>query len=289
MFRRRSTLLGVGAVMIALALGAGVADALGGTNPYTPPGHEGYVAHQPLFIGRRDFVAAQTGPASPGWRWRQYATNIDMRPRTQSESMQIFSSDNLEVSFEVHARVQLRADSVQEIVERYSGDAWYVNNVQRPYRTAVREIVRQNEAFEIKDRSEELAEEIITRLRSEYDGTPFEFLSVSIGNINYPEAVERQVVANLAAEQHRQRMDVEREIAQERARIRETRAGGEARAQEIEQATLTPLFVQHEAADLYAALADDTDDEDGVARANVIVVVPTRTDRAGVPRIHQGR
>jgi regulator of protease activity HflC (stomatin/prohibitin superfamily) len=178
---------------------------------------------------------------------------------------------------------------VREVVEHYSGDAWYENNVQRPYRTAVREIVRQNAAFEIKDRSEELADRILERLRGEYEGTPIEFLSISIGNINYPESVERQVVANLAAEQRRQRMDVERRIAELRAEIRETRAGGEARAQQIEQETLTPLYVQHEAAELYHALADETDDDDGVAQARVVVVVPTRPDRAGVPRIHAGQ
>ena len=36
------------------------------------------------------------------------------------------------------------------------------------------------------------------------------------------------------------------------------------------------------------ALADETDDDDGVAQARVVVVVPTRTDRAGVARIFQG-
>ena len=52
---------------------------------------------------------------------------------------------------------------------------------------------------------------------------------------------------------------------------------------------MTPLYVQHEAADLYNALADETADEDGVARAQVVVVVPTQSDRAGVPRIYSPR
>jgi len=264
-------------------------DQLGGTNPYTPPGHEGYVSHQPLMMGHRGFVGTQTGPASTGWQWRQFVTNIDMRPQNYSESMQIFSRDNLEVSFEAHARIQLVDGSVQDVIERYSGDTWYTNNVQRPYRTAVREIVRQHDAFEIKNRSEDLGREIQERLTGEYEGTPFEFISVSIGNINYPQRVEAQVVANLAAEQRRQRMGVQREIAEAQARIREIRAGGEAEAQHIEQATLTPLYVQHEAAELYSALADETNDDDGTANADVIVVVPTHAGRAGVPRIYTGR
>jgi regulator of protease activity HflC (stomatin/prohibitin superfamily) len=269
---------------IVLALVHGI----GGTNPDTPAGHEGYVFHQPLALGQREFIEVQRGPTSTGWRWRQYATNIDMRVATYTEDMQIFSSDNLEVSFEAHARIRLRPGSVRQIVERFSGADWYANNVRRPYVTAVREEVRQHEAFTIKGQSVQIGEAILRRLRQEYRGTPFEFVSLSIGNISYPESVVERVVANLAAEQRRQRREVERQIAEANAQIREIRARGEAEAQQIEQATLTPLFVQHEAAELYRALADDEADEDGVAAARVVVVVPTRNDRAGVPRIYQG-
>ena len=211
-----------------------------------------------------------------------------MRLNTFSEQLNIFSRDNLEVSFEAHARVRLKEGSVREIVEHYSAEDWYSNNVRRPYRTAVREIVRMQNAFDIKDQSEQIAEQILERLHAEYEDTPFEFLSMSIGNINYPASVEQRVVANLAAEQRRQRMEVQEQIAQAQAEIREIRARGEAEAQQLEQATLTPLFVQHEAAELYRTLADEVDDDDGVAQARVIVVVPTRSDRAGVPRIYEG-
>lgn len=262
---------------------------LGGTNAYTPPGYEGYVFHQPLVFGQREFVEIQAGPTSTGWRWRNYVNNVDMRVRTLSEQMQIFSSDNLEVTFEAHARIRLRAGSAREMVERYSADGWYAQNVRRPYRTAVREEVRTHVAFEIKDLSEEIANTILERLREEYAETPFEFISISIGNIDYPDSVEARVVANLAAEQRRQRMEVQRQITGQEAEIRAVRAGGEAEAQRIEQETLTPLFVQHEAAELYRSLADETDDDDGIARARVVVVVPTLADRAGVPRIYGGR
>ena len=276
-------------LLLPIVLGAvGMVHLLGGSNAITPAGHEGYVFHQPLAFGQRGFTQSQRGPVSTGWRWRQYVTNIDMRVNTYSEQMQIFSSDNLEVSFEAHARIRLKRGSVQQVVERYSSADWYANNVRRPYRTAVREIVRQQAAFEIKDRSESIARQILARLRTEYEDTPFEFLSMSIGNINYPPSVEQRVVANLAAEQRRQRMEVQRQIAQAEAEIREIRAHGESEAQHIEQATLTPLFVQHEAAELYRTLADDEDDEDGVARADVVLVVPTRADQAGVPRIFGG-
>lgn len=286
--RKLPRAVGVISTLVTLGLLGGIVHAMGGTNPFTPPGHEGYVYHQPLAFGQREFVDSQRGPTSTGWSWRRYVTNIDMRVNTFSEQMQIFSSDNLEVSFEAHARVRLKEGTVQAIVERYSGADWYSNNVRRPYRTAVREVVRSRAAFDIKNESQEIAAQILERLQGEYEDTPFEFLSMSIGNINYPPSVEQRVIANLAAEQRRQRMEVQRQIAAAEAAIREIRAGGEAEAQQIEQATLTPLFVQHEAAELYRALADDEDDDDGTAQARVVVVVPTRADRAGVPHIYQG-
>src|SRR5690606_7081777 len=127
----------LGCLPVALAVLAFLVFSVG-SNPYTPAGHEGYVFHQPLVFGQRGFIEAQRGPTSTGWRWRQYVTNIDMRVATHTEDMQIFSSDNLEVTFEVHARIRLRRGSVQEIVEHYSGSDWFVNNVRRPYVTAVR-------------------------------------------------------------------------------------------------------------------------------------------------------
>ena len=94
---------------------------------------------------------------------------------------------------------------------------------------------------------------------------------------------------NLASEQRRQRMDVARQIAEAGAGILEVRAKGEAEAQQIEQATLTPLFVQHEAAELYRDLAQEKDEgADLASKARVVLVIPTRSDRAGVPNIYSG-
>lgn len=277
----------MGLVMLA-AMAAGMAHVVGGSNAFTPPGHEGYVFRQPLAIGQREFLGVQRGPTSTGWAWRNYVTNIDMRIGTYTEELKIFSSDNLEVTFEAHARIRLRPGSVREVVERYSGVDWYTNNVRRPYTSAVRETVRKTEAFGIKDKSAAIAQTVLERLRKEYEATPIEFVSLSIGNISYPKSVEERVVQNLASEQRRQRMEVEGQIAQARAGIREVRAKGEAEAQQIEQATLTPLFVQHEAAELYRDLAAEKEKGEGGAKAKVVVVIPTRSDRAGVPQIYQG-
>lgn len=276
-------------LVIAVVFVAVAVNAVGGSNPFTPAGHEGYVFQQPLAIGQRELVGIQKGPISTGWAWRHGVTNVDMRVNTYTEELQIFSKDNLEVTFEAHARIRLRPGSVREVVERYSGADWYANNVRRPYTTAVRETVRQVDAFAIKDQSQTIAADVLERLRKEYEATPIEFVSLSIGNISYPKSVEERVIQNLASEQRRQRMEVERQIAEARAGIREVRAKGEAEAQQIEQATLTPLFVQHEAAELYRDLAMEKDEGNETAgKARVVLVIPTRGDRAGVPNIYQG-
>ena len=278
-----------GVIVVGAVLASIIINAAGGSNPFTPAGHEGYVFQQPLAIGQREFVRTQRGPTSTGWAWRNGVTNLDMRIATYSEELKIFSSDNLEVTFEAHARIRLRGGSVKEVVERYSGVEWYSNNVRRPYTTSVRETVRQVEAFAIKDKSLEIAATVLARMRDEYKDTPVDFVSFTIGNISYPKSVEERVVQNLASEQRRQRMDVARQIAEAGASILEVRARGEAEAQQIQQATLTPLFVQHEAADLYRDLAMEKDEGTEVAgKARVVLVIPTRSDRAGVPNVYQG-
>ncbi|MBK7774784.1 MAG: hypothetical protein IPI43_11710 [Sandaracinaceae bacterium] len=115
-----------------------IAHVIGGSNPYTPAGSEGYVFHQPLVIGQREFIEVQRGPTSTGWRWAQQVINLDMRVATYTEQMQIFSLDNLEVTFEVHARIRLRPGTAREVIERYSGADWFATNVRRPYVTATR-------------------------------------------------------------------------------------------------------------------------------------------------------
>jgi hypothetical protein len=287
--RKIARLMLRGFVLLAVAIVLLVINAVGGSNAFTPAGHEGYVFQQPLAIGQREFVGTQRGPTSTGWAWRHGVTNLDMRIATYSEELKIFSSDNLEVTFEAHARIRLRTGSAKDVVERYSGPEWYANNVRRPYTTAVRETVRKVEAFTIKDQSVEIAANVLERMRAEYKDTPIEFVTFSIGNISYPKAVEERVVQNLASEQRRQRMDVARQIAEQGASILEVKAKGEAEAQQIEQMTLTPLFVQHEAADLYRDLALEKDEGGETAgKARVIVVIPTRSDRAGVPNVYQG-
>lgn len=243
-----------------------VAATLGGcANHTTPEGQEGYIVHVPLFFGQSAYLGSQTGPTSTGMVWRQYVTNVDMMPKNYSEEFHILSRDNLNVGFEAHARVSLRAGTVQQLIEGYGGGAnvdavegqpeWYVRNVMRPYRTAVRDTVHGYDAYDIQVQTQTIGAQILERLVEEYGDSPIQFESISIGNLTYPAAINQEIQRKLAAEQDLERMDRERQIAVQQAEIRITNAEGRAAAQRIVNETLTPLYVQHEMLEGFRALS----------------------------------
>lgn len=236
-------------LIVALALAAC-------TNQTTPEGHEGYLVHQPMVIGSAHFVGGQVGPTSTGLVWRQYVTNVDMRPKNYNEEFHILSRDNLNVGFEASARVGLRAGSVRRVVEEFGATdvgeeqgelpTWYLRNVRQAYRTAVRDVVHDYNAYDIQRETQRIGTEILNRLREQYAGTPIEFESISIGNLTYPEEINLEIQRKLAAEQDLERMQREQQIAEQEAEIMVANARGRAAAQRAINETLTPLYVQHE-------------------------------------------
>ncbi|MFK7987647.1 MAG: SPFH domain-containing protein [Sandaracinaceae bacterium] len=244
----------------------------GCTNQTTPEGHEGYITHEPLVAGQAHYVGSQTGPTSTGLVWRQYLTNVDMRPKTYTEQFRILSRDNLNVGFEAHLRISLRAGTVRRVVEELGADIeqapqaalpegetrhpeWYIRNVRQPCRTAVRDTVHGFDAYDIQSRTQEISGTILARLQEEWADSPVVFEAISIGNLTYPEEINREIQRKLAAEQDLERMTRERQIAEQQARIMVTTARGRAAAQRIVNDTLTPLYVQHEMLEQFRALS----------------------------------
>lgn len=275
-----------------LVLLAFVATVLGGcANHTTPEGREGYIVHVPLFFGESAYLGSQTGPTSTGMVWRQRVTNVDMRPKNYSEEFHILSRDNLNVGFEAHARISLRAGTVQQLIEGYGGannigdvegqPEWYVRNVMRPYRTAVRDIVHGVDAYEIQAQTQQIGNRILARLQEEYGDSPIQFETISIGNLTYPAAINQEIQRKLAAEQDLERMERERQIAEQQAEIRITNAEGRAAAQRIVNETLTPLYVQHEMLEGFRALSR-------TSRAT-IVAAPSGQDGASPVILQMGR
>lgn len=269
--------------MIALAMTTGLAGIVATTavvgceHQRTPAGHEGYVYHDPLLFGSRHYTETIQGPGSTGLVWRDYVINIDMRPTTHSEEYKILTKDNLELSFRSHAKISLKEGSVRDVVETLGAQNWYKNNVMEQYRTAVHEEVRKYDAYTVKDKSQEISENILQRLRKEYEKTPVQFESMSIGSIDYPDSVNAEIEKKVAAQQRLERMHTEEDIAERQAAIRVKDAEGLAKAQSIINDTLTPLYIQHEAIEAYAKLAQSPN--------TTFVIVPTNPNGSGIPMI----
>jgi hypothetical protein len=226
----------------------------GCVNEPTPAGHEGYIKSNPLF-GAAEFVGTQTGPTSTGLVWRQVVVNIDMRPRTYSEAMRIVTKERLELIFRAHARIRLRKGSVKALVEKFGGANWYAANVQQQVRSVVRSKVQELKAFDVKDRMAEIASDVLADMKKRYGKTPIEFLSVDIGDIQYPSKVVKAVVRKFVTNEDNERKDIELKISQEKIKIGVAEARGVADAQKIIRTTLDPMFVQYEALKAVETLA----------------------------------
>ncbi len=241
-------LLGLGSVGLA-------AGSVGYSNHHTPAGYQGYLRTQP-FVTAAEFVGVQSGPTSTGIVWRQEVVNIDMRARTFPEDMKILTAERLELHFTAHARIRLRAGSVKSLVEDYGGENWYEANVQQQFRSIVRSKVQSLEAFDVKSKMDSIAADALAELEERYDGTPVEFLSVNIGNIDYPKVVVDSVVRKFVTNEDNERKDIELEIAQRQIDIGIAEAQGVADAQRVIRTSLDPMFLQYEALKAVEELAE---------------------------------
>ncbi|MCG8422301.1 MAG: hypothetical protein MJE77_30650 [Proteobacteria bacterium] len=244
----------IGAVLVLTILSVAGLSKVGCANHHTPPGFEGYIRSKPL-VGAGSFVGIQKGPTSTGWVWRQGVINIDMRPRTYSEEMSIRTSKGTELKFRAHARIKLRESGVKEIVEKLGGEDWYDNNVKRTFQRAVREEVQKLDPFEVKNQSLEIAQYVLEKMQAEYAERPIEFISVDIGNIQYPQTIVESVIKKFVTVQENQRKDIELEITQREIEIEVAKADGISDAQRIIRKTLDPMFLQYEALEAIEQLA----------------------------------
>lgn len=248
----------LGALAVIFVLGVAGLSRAGCDNHHTPAGYEGYIRSKPL-IGAGEFVGTQKGPTSTGWVWRQDVVNIDMRPRTYTEQMTIRTSKGSELTFRAHARIKLRDGGVKDIVDKLGGNNWYAANVQKTFQRAVRENVQKLEPFEVKNRSLEIAREVLEVMREEYSERPIEFLSVDIGDIQYPETIVQSVIKKFVTYEENERKDIELQIAQRQIEIGIAEAEGIADAQRIIRKTLDPMFLQYEALGAIEQLAGAQD------------------------------
>ena len=220
----------------------------GCTNPSTPAGHEGYVKENPRIWGKGGFRGELKGPANYGVSlWRNEVENVDFRPQTYAETFNILAKDELNISFRFQTIIKVKPGTVKTVVEGYAGSQFYKRYIKEPLRAMVRKNVQTLQSREVKEKRNEIAESVMSELKSYLSNTPFVVISGVVGNIDYPKVVTEAVEKKLAAKQLLDEKETQREIAKKDAEIRIEEARGIAEAQKIINSTLTQNYLQHEA------------------------------------------
>jgi hypothetical protein len=245
--------------LLPLALLLPAALALTGChNPATPAGYVGYLTRGAV-IGKVAYVGLQTGPTSYGLGWMMNVYNVSVTPFTYTEEFtgesSVLTKDKLMVSFRAHTVFKVRPDRVKEFMEQYTtlGDHKdqvqfaFANFLKEPLRTEIRVAVASYEAFSLNDNITLINKEITDWAQAKTKDTPFEVQTVVVGNIQFPALVTQAVSAKLAAAQELETRSTQVAIARKDAEKRIVEAEGIAKATQIIQQRLTPLYVQHEA------------------------------------------
>jgi regulator of protease activity HflC (stomatin/prohibitin superfamily) len=240
--------LGVVIVLSAVALH---------TNPYVPPGHEGYVYERPRIFGNGGFQGTVVGPGNFGLSlFRNEAITIDMRPKTHSEEFNLLARDDLTLRFKFHAVIAIEPGSVVKVVNEYGGENWYARFVAEPFRSFVRDAVQQYGSTDLKTTMDDCARIVNGRLEKYLEKTPFRLINLSVGDINYPDTVAQAVERKLAAKQLLEEKDTQQLITLKDAAIEVERAKGKAEAQRIINSTLSAFYLQYEAIEAQRKMAE---------------------------------
>lgn len=234
-------------------------------NPATPAGYVGYLTRGAI-VGKASYVGLQTGPTSYGLSWLVSVMNVSVTPFSYEEDFSgenaVLTKDKLMVSFRAHTIFRVRGDRVKEFVERYTTVGQGGNQVQvafgnylkEPLRTQIREAVAHYDAFPLNENIGRISNELTAWAQEKTKDSPFEIMNVVVGNLQYPAVVSQAVSNKLAVSQDLETRATQVEIARKDAERRIVEAEGIARATQIIQQRLTPLYVQHEAIEAQKAM-----------------------------------
>lgn len=170
----------------------------------------------------------------------------------------------LRSTFNVHVIWKLKKEQAKEFFEKFSTindhkeetpllAAAYKDFLQENIRTIARAEVEKFNGLEIKDRIDPISQAIQRRVVEYAAPSPFQIMSVVVGNIQYPSTVAEAVALKMKTTQDLERFNTEIEIEKKKEK-RIVEAEGIAKAMEIIQAKLTNQYLQHEAIEAQKAM-----------------------------------
>ena len=260
-------------VLLLVALGvAGVVFLSNSQNVRATAGYASYVYSKPIF-GRSVFKSVLIGPASTGLRWRLSGQSVSITPYTYSEKFEgntaILAQDKLPLNSQAHIVWRLKPDeaSVKKFMEEFGG--WetssnpdeiakqaYSQFIQEPFRTVTRSVVAKYDGLSVNEYLPEISTAISDIMRDMLNKTPFEILSVVMGNASPPQQVIDAIATKVALNQTLEQKAIEEQIATKMVEIERKNgeaSGAKAAAEALERAkaitsisaVLTPAYIQY--------------------------------------------
>ena len=260
-------------VLVLMAFGlAGVVFLSNSQNVRASAGYASYVYSKPIF-GRSVFKSVLIGPASSGLRWRLNGQNVSITPYTYSEKFDgnsaILAKDKLPLSSQAHIVWRLKPDeaSVRRFMEEFGG--WetssnpdeiakqaYSQFIQEPFRTVTRSVVAKYDGLSVNESLPEISLAISDIMKDMLNKTPFEIISVVMGNASPPQQVIDAIATKVALNQTLEQKAIEAQIAAKMIEIERKNgeaAGAKSAAEAVERAkaissisaVLTPAYIQY--------------------------------------------
>ena len=229
----------VGLLAVVLLVGCGTT---------IPGGYKG------LYSGR--FAGVDTAIYTNGFKWAAVWNDVildDIRWKTQSETVDILSLDDLHMEVEVALRLRPKLDELYYLHIEI-GQQYYEQVVQQQFRSISRSVFGQYKYNDIPKKSVEIQNVILVQLTENLKGKHLDLDGVEIKHVEYPPQVKQAADLKLATEQKLQQKEFETKIAERDAQIKIIDAKGQQTAQRIIDSTLTPSYLQYRALDIQKAL-----------------------------------
>ena len=228
------------------------------SNVRVTAGYASYIFSKPI-LGKGEFKEVIFGPASTGLRWRLWGQSVSITPFTYSEAFDansaILAKDKLPLSSQAHVVWRLKPDdkSVRRFMEEFGGwentgdpdkiaKAAYDQFIREPFRTITRSVVAQYNGLDVNEFLPQISHEIEGQVRELLKNTPFEVMSVVMGNASPPQQVIVAIAGKVALNQTLEQKTVEEQIAVKNIEIerKNGEAAGARAAAQLNRPRLSP-------------------------------------------------
>lgn len=182
----------------------------------------------------------------------------EVREQTMEDSMDVLSSNGLNIKLDMTVRVNPVPDKIGYLNERFGKDKLYLNLLVRPeMRSSVRKIIGRYQPEELYSTKREEVQQLIQKdLEATLKRNFVELKAVLIRNIELPEKVRTAIEEKIQAEQSA--LKYEYILAQERkeAERRIIEAEAKARANQILSASLSDKILKDKGIEATLQLAN---------------------------------